>query len=646
MNGHTSSDTMTTRKAAFAEESAEVEVLMANMDKLNSLSNKIQASMVRLEMVGRTVQEQIGPVHGNTQKLQTTNSNIDRILAAIARVREPLDMRSREDRIIRSAPQRVGLSEYMASLDRTREALREMQQTNLKSNQQAASDLKGLLQYGNKQLEDLFRNILGDGQQSVEPLHYITKSVEFPRLQTARTVQLQSIHAYFTATGPSEISPINGRSTTATARFYAEVRGDYIAVSLQNLAAACIATARKTDPAAHYRRGQNAVGTYAAGMQGIYSAEYSSLVQIFSRDEVGLVLSMTCQRSLQAFNHTMRDLNQHIKEHVISDCFLAYEIVEVLSQCSEQLEQQTGTTEIKEAIAHAMKPIRDTAKSSLGQILSDIRARSSASQLLQLPQDGAAVGLTTDVMERMALLTEYLAPLSSILISLGDGGWSNLNLASSQSIPTLRSFEAGADGRLLFAHYCLDIIETLLSSLQMRAYATLKTKTLQGVFLANSVAIVERTVAGSDLDQYLDSEYQTKIEAWRKKASALYLDAWRDTSSFLLDVQYTNRGRPPSTSTGQGIDSAAVLKGLSSKDKDAIKEKFRSFNTSFDDNVQKHRTYKMEREVQTQLTNEVQRFLDPLYGRFWERYHDIDKGKGKYVKFDKAQFSATLARMA
>jgi exocyst complex component 7 len=63
------------RKGAFAEESAEVEVLFANMDKLKTLTRKIQASKTRLETSGKTVGDAIQPIYGNTQKLQTMNSS-------------------------------------------------------------------------------------------------------------------------------------------------------------------------------------------------------------------------------------------------------------------------------------------------------------------------------------------------------------------------------------------------------------------------------------------------------------------------------------------------------------------------------------------------------------------------------------------
>ena len=63
------------RKAAYAEESAEVEVLLANMEKLKGLTKKIQGSLNRLEMSGKSVKDAIGPIYGNTQRLQTTNSS-------------------------------------------------------------------------------------------------------------------------------------------------------------------------------------------------------------------------------------------------------------------------------------------------------------------------------------------------------------------------------------------------------------------------------------------------------------------------------------------------------------------------------------------------------------------------------------------
>lgn len=60
----------------------------------------------------------------------------------------------------------------MKRIDR---GLVELQVTNVRSNQQAASEFSNLLSQGNIQLQDLFLSILKENVQPVEPLHYITK---------------------------------------------------------------------------------------------------------------------------------------------------------------------------------------------------------------------------------------------------------------------------------------------------------------------------------------------------------------------------------------------------------------------------------------------------------------------------------------
>jgi exocyst complex protein 7 len=372
----------------------------------------------------------------------------------------------------------------------------------------------------------------------------------------------------------------------------------------------------------------------------MFIAEYDNICPIFGREEWGPVLSATCQESLRVFSSTLRDLDAHIRNHFITDCYLAYEIMDVVSNTTFQIENRTG--ELKMAMNDALKPIRETAKASLSTLIIDIRTK--ITQILQLPQDGGALPITAEVMGRLQVMTTYLPPLSSIMRSLGDGGWQQPNaVTSSTSVPTLKSFDVGADGKQLFAHYCIDTITALLESLEIKAKNQLKGRSLQGLFMANNLAIIERAARTPELQTVMASA-QPKVDMWKKKATQNYLDAWKEPSAYLLDVQYTSKQpRPPST--GQAIDSAAILKSLSTKDKDAIKEKFKNFNIAFDDLISRNKMLKWEPEVRRQFGKDVQMFIEPLYSRFWERYHEVDKGKGKHVRYDKAQLSNMLASL-
>ncbi|KAI9669457.1 MAG: exocyst complex component exo70 [Caeruleum heppii] len=628
------------RTTSDEEDRAEVEVLNDRLEKTKLLTKKIQSSLNRLETSGRAVQNAIGPIYGDTQKLQVVGQNIDNVLAAIVQIRQPLNIRLNEERVIRAGPQAVGFSDFLASLRRINDALSTLKTTNLRSNQEAIAELRYLLKSGNQQLEKVFGDILKDNSRPVEPLAFITKQIPFPALSQDNISRLGLINSAAFSSGSQHASGVS-----PTAQIYADIRGPYLVSTLQNLAAASVTTAKKKVPDAIYRRGTNGIGSYATAMEALLATEYDNVCSLFSREDWSHVYSITCRGAIGESSRTLYELNAHIKSNITTDCFLAYEIVDIVTHLARQLDSKTG--ELKPAFNEALEPVRVTAKGSLQELLEDSASRIERMQVL--PPDAACVGVTVETMTRLQNMPEYLASLSSIMTSLGDGNWmrqSGSLRASSTS--TGRNFDVGADGRQLLAHYCLDTIDILLKGLESKGKTVLpmtKSKSTLGVFLANNVAVVDRMIRSSELGPLL-ARSMTIVETWRKRSISLYLDAWKDPSAYLLDVQYTNRAgqRPPSGST-PGVSSAEIIKGLSGKDKDAIKEKFRGFNTSFDELLSRHKSFRLEPEVRALLAREVQSLIEPLFGRFWDRYHEIDKGKGKYVKYDKAQVSGALASL-
>jgi len=632
------------RDAQFVEQRAEVEVLFAEAAKSENLSKRIKASMTRLESGAHVVKEAIGPVFTNTQELQTINRNVDNIMDFIEKLLNASDDKGREERIIKNGPGAVGLTEYLASLKRIDRTLSQMSASNIRANQHAIGDFNELLSEGNVNLQNFFRSLLTEDVRPVEPLYYITKQIPFPTIPPETVSKLKSIDTFISA--PTARDSYNNQRESPSIRIYHESRGPYLASSLQNLSTASVNTSKKKIADEIYRQGTSGIGTYASGIEGIFLAEFHNISAIFSRGDWGTVFEATCRKALAEFAKTLRELNMHIKANLATDCFLAYEIVEIVTNLSFRLDSKTG--ELKLPFADALKPVRETAKSSLSELLDDVRRRISS--MVAVPLDGGAIPFATEIMTRLQFMTLYTQALSSIMASLGDGNWTSPASAtniSTTSIPSLKSFDVGADGNQLLAHYTLDTLETLLASLEAKARLVLKSKAVLGIFLANNVAVIDRMIRSSDLAAVLKASpaASTKIEAWRKKGNQAYLDAWREPCSALMDVQYTNRGaRPPSGNNGV-IDSTAVVKALSSKDKDATKEKFKNFNMSFDELSAKHRQLVMEREVRSQLGREVQAMIEPLYARFWDRYHEIDKGKGKYVKYDKGSLAAQLANL-
>ena len=518
-----------------------------------------------------------------------------------------------------------------------------MRASNLRANQQAVADLSRLIQIGNSQLESHFGKLLRtETPASVEPLRYITKDKPFPVLSQEIVTRLGLINAHISAVH-RQAGDVAAASTTDSpvAKLYAEIRGPHISSTLANLAAASVNTAKKKNPDAIYRTGTNGIGMYVKAMEGIFLAEYDNICSIFTREDWASLFQLVCQLALAELARTLRELNGHIRANLSTDCCLSYEITGMITNLSNNLDTRTG--ELKPALGAALRPVRETAKMSLSELFDDIKRR--VGNIQSIPLDGSPVPIVTETLDRLQVMVTFIRPISSIMVSLGDGGWRSASAAASSRAgdvaPSLASFDVGADGTEIFAHYCTDTLGALLSSLDQKARGLLKGKSVLGVFMANCVAVLENGIQGSDLGPLLENRLEL-LEQWRKKATSLYTDACRDVSSHLLDAIHTNRSQRPTS--GQP-DSASILKGLGSKDKESIKAKFQAFNTSFDDLVAKHKAYHMEREVRQMFARDMQQFLEPLYNRFWDRYHEIDKGKGKYVKYDKATVSAIFASL-
>lgn len=645
---------------AHREEEAEVEVLNANLTKLKLLTKKIQGSIVRLDSSGQIVKEAIGPIYSNTQQLQVTNRNIDRLSEAIERLRQPLDAKGREEGVIRAGPGTAGLQQYLGALKRVDNALKELTSSNLRSNQQAIADFNKLLASGSSQLQDLFRHRLKEDVRSVEPLHYITKGLAFPTFSDQELGHVKQIAAAITSASAQSSRP-GQREDNPAVKIYAEVRGPYLSSSLQNLATASMNTSTKRgQDAGIYREGTSGIGAYASGLEGMISAEAENINKVFSASEAGQAVEATCQSAMAEFTKTLRDINTFIKSRILTDCYLGFEIIDLVTPISYHLESLTGGR-LKSQFSDALRPIRDTARSALSEIFEQTRQKSST--VAVLPNDGNTVPIVSETMQRLSTLAIYSQPLQAILSTLGDGNWRSP--APTNPIPTLDPTTiTPTDLATLLSAYLSDILDTLLTSLETRAKSFHRTKSLQGCFLSNTYALVDRSIRSSpSLSHSLSTSptHVAKLDTWRKRASSLYLDAWKDPSSHLLDVQYTSRTTTTTTGSnssstgannanrpvsGSAVDSTAIVKALSSKDKDKIKEKFKAFNSSFDDLVARHKSLYMEREVRSMLGREVQAMIEPLYARFWDRYHEVDKGRGKVVKYGKAELAGVLVGLA
>jgi exocyst complex protein 7 len=455
----------------------------------------------------------------------------------------------------------------------------------------------------------------------------------FPQIPGPRVAELRELNAFITTTQP------RAGTGLPTIQTYSNVRGKYLATTLQNMATGSKDIPKKKSENDLYRQGESTINIYAQGIEGSFKAEWNNICNVFNRDQTGIIFELTTEKALNDYSKVIRDLNSQIKINITNDCFLAYEIIDVTNALAIQLDSVTG--QLKQQVREVYKPIRDTAKNALVELIEDVRRRVNG--MATLPPDGAAVGYTKEVLARLQNLMNFRDSVGSSMVSLGDHGW-----LSGQQNNTSRPLDVNPNRDELLANYIFDTLETLFSSLEARGNTLYKNRSLMGIFLANNVATAERMIRTSDLVAFVQHspEKTAKLEGWRKKGVSAYVDAWREPSAVLRDVQYTSRAAPRPTS-GAVVDSSSIVKALSSKEKDGYKEKFKMFNNSFDMLSAKHKELvpSMDRDIKTATAREIGAMVEPMYGRFWDRYHEIDKGKGKYVRWDKAGLAREIMQL-
>lgn len=199
------------QKALWAEEKAEVEVLLAQRNEHANIGKRLKTLQASVEGGGRTVRDGLGQVHSNTNQHQvkihsmfsgrqlkmesnlllffkTSRSSPSTLTRCLSQ--DKTKERKRESfglgksnlgssrcssMLTKYRPAQVGLIEYMNSLKRVNRALAEMGTTNMRANQQAIGDFNELLAEGCNKLELVYRSLLLEYSQPLEPLHYLTR---------------------------------------------------------------------------------------------------------------------------------------------------------------------------------------------------------------------------------------------------------------------------------------------------------------------------------------------------------------------------------------------------------------------------------------------------------------------------------------
>jgi hypothetical protein len=239
-----------------------------------------------------------------------------------------------------------------------------------------------------------------------------------------------------------------------------------------------------------------------------------------------------------------------------------------------------------------------------------------------LNEDGSVHELTVSTITQVKKLIDNRAMSEQTLHMLGDGNWKLQK----------KVHEEVSAKQTILGHYCADIINSLTQVIDS-ASKGYRRPGLAAVFLVNNYNYVATCVKSQNFIDELGEQYVTKYDRLLKKLKDNYMDSWNPLLQHLSDPQSLKGG---------------VRGNLSTAEKNAIKEKFKSFNAHLDETYKEHSTYDIpDPALRDEMIQRIHKLIIPKYDTFVEKYRSTDfaKNQAKYIVHTPEALKALLNKL-
>ncbi|KAG5438439.1 hypothetical protein PCANB_002928 [Pneumocystis canis] len=363
------------------EDKADLGVLDETLKKTNELTDKISIILTRLNHRLEKIEHTIKPIFKTISTLRKGHENIQGTIAAVERTRKYFNIVPEAEEIIKKGPDE-DLTLFLDTLKKIKSSLIILRTSNFRSSEKSILRLA----CGCLQLYEIFRNSLLDFSIPVEPLHYTTKSLEFPLLPRPTLLILMSISSFFCSTSPDSLREIE--------KDYCDIRGGYTSESLKLLAQASLNTAIKRE-IKMYEKNSNGFIVYTQALLGMLKSESLIARDIFPENYNDILL-MLIHPAIVTYCDTVQKLDQHIHQNIITDFTLAYEIFEELTKIINIIDLYGNKGPTVNELNKSIEIIKTTGIFSLSDIIERIR-RSSA--IISISPDGNISEITAETID-------------------------------------------------------------------------------------------------------------------------------------------------------------------------------------------------------------------------------------------------------
>ncbi|KAL1920762.1 uncharacterized protein VTP21DRAFT_11397 [Calcarisporiella thermophila] len=590
-----------TALARLDEEKADLDFLQENLKKSNDLTQKMVSMLDTFDDRLVKLESSILPIHKSTQRLTHLSDNIDMTLKSMESLIKYFDLAAKEESYIQKGPDDSNLVPYLQSINRIKEALEYLSKARLRSCENVIGQLKKLLKTAMMQLENLFRKWLSANSKPLDVRSIQREDAEIPSPSTEALERLSSLTVYLSS---SESETGYAPEYTKT---YIEIRSAHITRTLEPLL-----------------RSTSNYASQTHCLLKLMQAEHRFASKIIKEQQTSYVFRGTIQPAFTTWLESGRDLLARSRRDLQREIFSVYDVLELLKKKKPEFEEMLRLAEMREDdMLEFVRDVRNTAMRSFAECMQEVKERNG--RVLALPNDGTVSELTSNTVNYLKRILDYRPTVESLLEVIGDGAWNNPE-GNELYLPDTR----GPPGNEMLRHFCVDVMDALVTTLTTRS-KSYKRPALAAIFLMNNFRHIVRQIRSCGLESLLEpTGCVERYERMTKKQMDAYQDTWNPILENLMDVTPVRGG------------------GLRSNDKQSVKERFKNFNTDFEELHRTQRAYAIpDTELRQQVIADVRRVIMPLYTRFLDRHQqtEFSKNPQKYIRYDRDQLDRLLYQL-
>lgn len=600
---------------------ADVAVLNQNLIKSKELFTSISRSLNKISTKSSTASIKIKPILKDVNKLNDNRNQLDSGLNLLSEVSHYASETSKYESVLNNSIELIGLKKFIDTLTRSKVLLTEMK-SNIKR-------FKGILIN--------FENLVDKSELNLE--NYFQRLLKSNAMGTNKMNEIILIFQYFYS------SSMSGQKTI-----------DKIFMRSQSIKLGEIMRPHEepTKPIKRnsnipYEKGSNGINRYNNEMIKAIKGEIGLLNEVGAKINLNasakdmFVLDIVRKVINESYAEVIGNFNKFFgQSKTLNNDLLILETIENLNHFEKFLNVSNIDVRSFPAFNENYHQLINISSEIFRELIEYSENRVKSVERLT---DLNATETVVELISRIRKLSEYNISLLKLISGMKLGSWLNLKPAVrfisvyTSVIPNISDDIDETAPEHLLSCFLSDYIDSIIINIEigLKADVSLK-KSMQGYYLIKNTILIETIVNRSQqLFNSLGNLGIERLNRLKKRFLKLFLDDWNYASYIII--------RDMTTITTTNAVSGHSGSGMSSKEKDQIKELFKNFNESFEDALRNYEKYNItDVNLRAYLSGEIKKLIMNAYFKLYDKYGsgEFTKNKAKYIKYNKHQFEQIL----